>query len=67
MNTTRTSATVLAFAAAAAAAAFVTLTFVATATASTPTIVSETFHRSIANFISCRGSPCGASSTSAGR
>ena len=54
MNTTRTGATVLAFAAA-AVAAFATLTFAATATASSPTSVSEAFHRSIPNFISCPG------------
>jgi hypothetical protein len=54
MNTTRTSATVLAFAAA-SAVAFAALTFVATATASSPTSVDEAFHRSIPNFISCPG------------
>ena len=54
MNKTRASASVLAFAAA-TAAAFATLTFVATAAASSPTSVSEAFHRSIPNFIPCPG------------
>ena len=63
MNTTRPSATVLAFAAA-TAAAVATLTFAATSTASTPTSVSEAFHRSIPNFISCPASRYEASSTS---
>jgi hypothetical protein len=54
MNTTRKSAAALAFVVA-TAAAFASLTFVATATASTPTSVSEAFHRSIPNFITCSG------------